>query len=121
MYRSHFNSRTRIAASPEVVAHASTAGQAHPDVRCGVGPAVPAPDRLTPLREVDSRGIDGHAGKVALYLARGPIAEQYVVEVEGVDGRILAMITAETRAEALDAYLHPFARTDVPDIFSEAA
>jgi hypothetical protein len=25
------------------------------------------------------------------------------------------------RAEALDAYLHPFARPDVPDIFSGAA
>jgi len=36
------------------------------------------------------------------------------------DGRV-ATITAAMRAEALDAYLYPFARPDVPDIFSEAA
>jgi hypothetical protein len=36
-------------------------------------------------------------------------------------GRRRGRRTGAMRAEALDAYLHPFARPDVPDIFSEAA
>jgi hypothetical protein len=50
-----------------------------------------------------------------------PVAQHYLVDVEGVEGGRVATITAAMRAEALDAHLHPFARPDVPDIFSEAA
>jgi hypothetical protein len=41
--------------------------------------------------------------------------------VASADGERIASIVAETPDEALDAYRHPFARPDVPDIFSRAA
>jgi hypothetical protein len=50
-----------------------------------------------------------------------PLAQHYLVDVERVEGGRVAMINAAMRAEALDAYLHPFARPDVPDVVSEAA
>jgi hypothetical protein len=73
------------------------------------------------LTEVDARSICGNGGQVALYLSVGPVAQHYVVRVEAEDGETVASITTDTRAEALDAYRHPFARPDVPDIFAEAA
>jgi hypothetical protein len=73
------------------------------------------------LTEVDARHIPGSAGTVTLYLSADPAAPQYVVDVERAEGESVARIAADTRAEALAAYLHPFARPDVPDIFSEAA
>jgi hypothetical protein len=41
--------------------------------------------------------------------------------VSSAEGERLASIAAETAAEALEAYRHPFARPDVPDIFGRAA
>jgi hypothetical protein len=121
MHRPHLNHRARPAdAPPEVVGHALSAGEADPNMCAGVWPAVPAHDGPRALTEIDTRALSGSAGKVALYLCAGPAAH-YIVHVESEDGRILAVITTDTRAEALEAYRHPFARPDVPDIFSEAA
>jgi hypothetical protein len=50
-----------------------------------------------------------------------PVAQHDLVGVDGVEGGRVATNTAAVRAEALDAYLRPFARPDVPEIFSEAA
>jgi hypothetical protein len=72
------------------------------------------------LTEVDSRRIAGNAGTVTLYLAADSAAPGYLVDVEGAEGEPIASIGAWTRAEALEAYRHPFARPDVPDIFSRA-
>jgi hypothetical protein len=94
---------------------------AHADTNAGLWPAVPAPDLPARLTEVDARSIPGHGAKVALYLSVGSAAQHYVVRIETADGGTLATITADTRADALDAYRHPFARSNVPDIFSEAA
>ena len=80
-----------------------------------------ATQRLAVLTEVDARRIAGGVGTVTLYLADDPDAQYYVVNVERGEGEWVATITASTRADALDAYLHPFARHDVPNIFSEAA
>jgi hypothetical protein len=95
--------------------------EAHVDAAAGVWPAVPAAELPARMTEVDARRIDGHGGTVALYLSVGSAAQQYVVVVENAVGETLAEITSDTRAEALEAYRHPFARLDVPDIFSEAA
>jgi hypothetical protein len=94
---------------------------AHADANAGLWPAVPAPELPARLTEIDARSIAGHSAKVALYLSVGSAAQHYVVHVESADGGTLARVRADTRAEALDAYRHPFARHDVPDIFSEAA
>jgi hypothetical protein len=94
---------------------------AHVDTNAGLWPAAPAPDLPARLTEVDARSIPGHGAKVALYLSISSAVQHYVVQIETADGGILATITADTRAAALDAYRHPFARPDVPDIFTEAA
>jgi hypothetical protein len=75
------------------------------------------PARMT---EVDARSIVGHGGTVALYLSVGAATQEYVVVVENAAGETLAEIPTDTRSEALDAYRHPFARPDVPDLFNEA-
>ncbi len=93
--------------------------EAHVDAAAGVWPAVPAADLPARMTEVDARSIGG--GTVALYLSVGPATQQYVVVLENAVGETLAEITTDTRAQALDAYWHPFARPDVPDIFGEAA
>jgi hypothetical protein len=122
MPRPHPNHRARPAvAPPEVLGHTLTAGEADPALCAGVWPAVPGPDCPTALTEVDARTLTGNAGRVRLYLSTGSAAGHCVVHVESEDGRILAVITTESRAEALDAYRHPFARPDVPDVFGEAA
>jgi hypothetical protein len=76
--------------------------------------------RRVNLTEVDSRTIAGNGGTVTLYLADS-VFPRYRVDVDGAEGERIASIGAGTRAEALDAYRHPFARPDVPDIFSRAA
>ena len=63
----------------------------------------------------------GTAPRSALYLSVGGATQHYVVVVENAVGETLAEIATDSRAEALDAYVHPFARADVPDIFGEAA
>lgn len=121
MSRPHLNHRARpSSAPPEVLGHALTPGEADTNMYAGVWPAVPAPDRPGVLAEVDSRALTGNAGKVSLYLSAGAAAQRYVVRVESEGGRILAVITTATRADALEAYRHPFARPDVPDVFSQA-
>jgi hypothetical protein len=95
--------------------------EAHADATAGVWPAVPSSDLPTRMTEVDARSIDGHGGTVALYLSVGSAAQQYVVVVENAVGETLVEISTDSRAEALEAYRHPFARLDVPDIFGEAA
>jgi hypothetical protein len=72
------------------------------------------------LTEVDSRRIAGNVGTVTLYLAAESVAPRYRVDVEGAEGERIASINAATRAEAVEAYRHPFARPDVPDIFGRA-
>jgi hypothetical protein len=120
--RHHLNHSVRTDSTPpEVLGHALAAGEADPAMRAGVWPAAPGPDSPAALTEIDARRITGNAGQVALYLCAGPAAAQYAVHVQAEDGRILAVITTDSRAEALEAYRHPFARPDVPDIFSEAA
>jgi hypothetical protein len=120
MHRSHPIHLTHTAVAPAEALDelGSLSRRAHTDA--GIWPAVPAfelPERLT---EVDARSLAGHAGTVTLYLSVGAAAHQYVVHVESAAGETLARITTETRVEALDAYRHPFARPDVPDIFSRA-
>jgi hypothetical protein len=73
------------------------------------------------LTEVDTRKITGNGGTVTLYLSASTEARRYLVDVASAKGETIATIVAETPAEALDAYRHPFARPDVPDIFSKAA
>jgi hypothetical protein len=72
------------------------------------------------LTEVDTRSIPGNAGTVTLYLSPSPAALGYLVDVVSAEGENIASIAAETPAEALEAYKHPFARLDVPDVFSRA-
>jgi hypothetical protein len=92
--------------------------EAHVDADAGVWPAVPSSELPARMTEVDARSIGG--GTVALYLSVDAASQQYVVAVENAVGETLAEITTDSRTEALDAYLHPFARANVPDIFSEA-
>lgn len=66
------------------------------------------------LLEVDTRVIPGNGGEVALYIAPGG----YSVYVNGPDGSHLAVLDADTRSEALEAFWHPFACPTVPDVFS---
>lgn len=122
MSRPHSNYRAQPAiAPPEVLGQALTPGEADPTLSAGVWPDVPAPDLPSVLAEVDSRALTGNAGKVSLYMPAGPAAQHYVVQVESEGGCILAEITTATRADAVEAYRHPFARPDVPNIFSDAA
>lgn len=73
------------------------------------------------LTEVDARPIAGDGGTVTLYLSASPGAARFLVAVVSPDGEMIAGVAAETPAEALDAYRHPFARPDVPDIFGRCA
>jgi len=95
--------------------------EAHVDAFAGVWPAVRVPEVPTRLIEVDARSLGGNAGRVALYVLVGPVAQRCAPRIESARGETLAEITTDTRAEALDAYRHPFARLEVPNIFSEAA
>jgi hypothetical protein len=88
------------------------------DAAAGAVPAVSAEDRQALLTEVDSRCIAGNAGTVTLYMAAQPHAPRYLVDVDGAGGEHIARIATETPAEALDAFRHPFARSEVPYIFS---
>jgi hypothetical protein len=72
------------------------------------------------LTEVDTRSIPGSAGTVTLYFSASPAARRYLVDVLSAEGENIASIAAATPAEALEAYKHPFARLDVPDVFSRA-
>jgi hypothetical protein len=75
--------------------------------------------RAYTTHEVDTRRLAGSAGTVTLYLS--PSAEaRYLVDVASAQGEKVASIAAATPAEALEACRHPFARADVPDIFSAA-
>jgi hypothetical protein len=76
------------------------------------------PEDCRALLTVDSRRIAGNAGTVTLYLAAESVAPRYLVNVDSATGERIASIVTGTPAEALEAYRHPFARTDVPDIFS---
>lgn len=131
MPRPHLNHRARPADASQAKTAAAPLGappgarpapsQPRPDaVAAEVWPAVTAPELAAALTEIDARRITGNAGTVTLFLAVGPGAQHYVVEIESAGGECVASISADTRSEALDAYLHPFARPDVPDIFSEA-
>ena len=66
--------------------------------------------------EIDTRTLGGR-GRVSL-LARSPRSGPYTVEVADGTGRTVATISKLNKSEARVAYLHPFARRDVPDIFS---
>jgi hypothetical protein len=68
--------------------------------------------------EVDPPGKRDHRGRDRRRLP--PVAQHYLVDVEGVEGGRVDTITAAMPAEALDAYLHPFARQTC-DIFSDDA
>jgi hypothetical protein len=72
------------------------------------------------LTEVDTRSIPGNAGTVTLYFSASPAARRYLVDVLSAEGENIASIAATTPAEALEAYKHPFARLDVPDVFNRA-
>jgi hypothetical protein len=93
-------------------------GQARGDAAAAAAPNVSTEDCRALLTEVDSRRIAGNAGTVTLYLAAESVALRYLVNVESAQGERIASIATGTPAEALEAYRHPFARTDVPDIFS---
>ena len=121
MQRPDFNRWPRV--SPPLGRYAQRALESwpdHPD-RAGVWPAVPVRGLPPILTEVDARSVGEHGGTVTLYLSVAADDQHYVVDVESAFGESVARITAATRAEALEAYRHPFARLDVPDIFSEAA
>lgn len=72
------------------------------------------------LREIDTRTIAGNGGTVTLYDRRPTYADFYTVAIDGPNGEYVARIECATTKEALDAFLHPFARPDVPDIFARA-
>jgi hypothetical protein len=78
-------------------------------------------DSPEPGTEVDRRMLLGNAGTVTLYVTAGSDAPRFVVAVASSDGVTVASIRTDTRAEALDAYRHPFARPDTPDVFARAA
>jgi hypothetical protein len=94
--------------------------RAHTGAAAEIWPAVPAFELPARLTEVDARTLECSAGTVTLYLSVGPAAQQYVVQVESAAGETVARITSKTRVEALDAFRHPFARPDVPDVFAAA-
>jgi hypothetical protein len=68
------------------------------------------------LRVIDTRPILGNGGEIAL-VDSGIRPDDYVIEVSDCDGSVIATIEATNKAEALDAYRHPFARSHVPNIF----
>lgn len=96
-------------------------GQAHGGAAAAAVPAVFAEDCRALLTEVDSRRIAGNAGTVTLYLAAESVALRYLVDVDGAEGERIASIASGTPAQALEAYRHPFARAEVPDIFRRTA
>ena len=65
------------------------------------------------VKEIDTRPILGNGGSIMLVSND----EGYCVNVVNWEGEQIAAITAANTAEALDAYRHPFARPEVPDIF----
>ena len=123
MHRSRLSHPPRTAASPRGALPASEpdSGQARPDAAAAVWPCVPDVGRPATLIEVDVRSVGANFERVALYLAVGPATEHYLVRIETAEGEPIVTIAVDTRADALDAYRHPFARPGVPDIFSEAA
>jgi len=76
------------------------------------------------LREVDTRRIEGNGGSVVLYMpaktSRENIAKTSSYEVHVLDchGEHRHTLYADTRADALEAYWHPFACQDTPDLFA---
>jgi hypothetical protein len=73
------------------------------------------------LTEVDTRSLRGNAGTVTLYLSADPLTPRFIVDIENAQHDSITSIGLDTGAEALEAYLHPFARADVPDVFGRAA
>jgi hypothetical protein len=71
------------------------------------------------LREIDTRPILGNGGNVALYMPAKTSSENIVFSVLITDcqGELVHTILTDTREDALEAYWHPFARQDTPDMF----
>jgi hypothetical protein len=66
-------------------------------------------------REIDTRKIAGNGGEVTWHLAANG---RHTVRVFDNLGRRMAELSFERGAEARDAFEHPFARSDVPDVFA---
>jgi hypothetical protein len=121
MYRldHHTRAQPSIAAQTTLGEPGSGVGPTRGDAAAAV-PIVSAAEGLALLTEVDSRRIAGNAGTVTLYLTADCAAARYLVDVESAAGEPVARIATATPAEALEAYRHPFASPDVPDIFRSA-
>lgn len=74
---------------------------------------------MTAAVEIDTRRIPGNGGTVKL-LTELPLFERYTVEVEDCAGVTVALLQELDRTEAREAFLHTFARQDVPDVFTRA-
>jgi hypothetical protein len=77
------------------------------------------------LREVDTRTILGNGGNVALYMPAAKTSAKtssenivYSIVITDCQGEPVHTILAESRADALEAFRHPFARQDTPDVFA---
>lgn len=69
------------------------------------------------LTEIDTRTIPGNGGQVAWHF-NAPDGPHYVL-VTRPSGEGEVTLELATGQEALDAFLHPFARPDVPDVFKD--
>lgn len=76
------------------------------------------------LREIDTRTIPGNGGRVVWELWDGEngLADPcHLVHVWGAGDQHIITLDSLTPQEALDAFLHTFARPDVPDVFARTA
>lgn len=69
------------------------------------------------LREVDSRTVPGTGVTVELVMDDDSPG-WFLVFVKDAAGRNVSTLGATTGAEALELFRHPFASSDVPDVFS---
>jgi len=70
-------------------------------------------------REIDTRMIPGHGGKVVWLW--NETASEHAVIVFGPDGVQTATVSNLTGAQAHDAFHHTFAHPRVPNVFSNKA
>lgn len=72
------------------------------------------------IREIDSRTSPATGVTVELVMDTDR-PDWFMVFVKNADGVNVTTIGASSRAEALDAFLHPFARQSTPDVFTANA
>lgn len=68
------------------------------------------------LREIDSRTVPGSGVTVELVMDDDRPGF-YLVFVKDAQGRNVSTLGALTAEQAIEAFRHPFAHADVPDVF----